>query len=131
MSEPPIVPQPQINPEAARRAIETMRVLTEAMRPIVQAHIAATRRIIEALRPLAEWAERHPEELARWQRASELQEQAGACHRLCGTHREQAEGICAGVAAPGLTVRFDSPTVGVQHARMCRPCYEVRQMASA
>jgi hypothetical protein len=101
------------------------------MRAAVAAYVSTCRQVFDALRPLAEWAERHPEELARWQREREAEEQLGSCHCLCGIHREQAEGVCTGQAAPGLTVRFDSPTVGVQHVAMCRPCYEAWALVRA
>jgi hypothetical protein len=132
MTETPKPLRLHLDPEAARaanvRAVEMMTALRESMKPFAVAYLATARRVLEALRPLAEWAEQHPELMEQWQREREAEQQLGSCHCLCGAHREKAVGVCKGVAAPGLTVRFDSPTVGVQDVAMCAPCYNARQL---
>lgn len=129
MTEMPSAPEPAT--EAAVRLTGAVRAMTEAMRPVVQAYLAAAHQFAAAARPIVEWAEQHPQELARWQREREAEERLGSCHCLCGTHRELAQGVCEGIAAPSLTVRFNSPTVGPQDVAMCHPCYQAQQLARA
>lgn len=99
---------------------EQLKAFTENFRAIV---MPAMQRLTEqfaamrtALKPIVDAYERNPELFAL------PQPEAEPCHCLCGRHPDQPD-ICIGRVEPGLTVAFDSPTVGLQHVPMCRNCH--------
>jgi hypothetical protein len=102
--------------------IDAAYALRAALAPLVARQMAIVRQMHTALEPLIEHAEQHPEVWEQWRRERAAEAQLGSCHCLCGLHREQAEGVCTGRAAPGAAVRFDSPSVGRVDVPMCRPC---------
>lgn len=104
--------------------VDFAHALRAALAPVVARQMEIVRQLHTAMRPLIEHAEQHPEVWEQWRREREIEAQTGFCHCLCGTHRQQPDVVCAGRAEPGLTVRFDSPTVGPTDVRMCRPCYD-------
>lgn len=108
-------PTPQQFAEAFRAALV----------PAVQRAAAQIRQMHTALKPLIDYAEEHPEVFEQWERERETEARIGSCHCLCGAVHGSL-GVCASVAGEGLTVRFDSPTVGTQHVPFCRPCFEAR-----
>ncbi|MDX3714414.1 hypothetical protein PV733_36915 [Streptomyces europaeiscabiei] len=108
-------PTPQQFAEAFRAALV----------PAVQRAAAQIRQMHTALKPLIDYAEAHPEVFEQWEREREAEARIGSCHCLCGAVHGTL-GVCASTAEEGLTVRFDSPTVGTQHVPFCRPCFEAR-----
>jgi hypothetical protein len=96
-----------------------------AMVPAVRQAAESIRQMHAALKPLIDYAEAHPEVLEQWEREREAEVQIGSCHCLCGAIHGTL-GVCTSTVEPGLTVRFDSPTVGTQHVPFCRPCFEAR-----
>jgi hypothetical protein len=104
--------------------VDYTHALRAALAPAVARGVEVFRQVHTALQPLIEHAEQHPEVWDQWRRQREAEAQHGSCHCLCGLHREQAEGVCTGVAEPGASVRFNSPTVGPTDVPMCRPCSE-------
>jgi hypothetical protein len=120
--------KPALQPVTPAAAVGQM---IEAFRPAAEAWRTGFGQFMAAMKPVAEWAERHPEELARWQAEREAEQLVGSCHCLCGTHDQGARGVCVGVAEPGLTVHFDSPTTGPTDVPMCRSCYNARQLVGA
>jgi len=96
-----------------------------ACRPVAEHLGDIWRQIADTLRPVIEYYEQHPEELERWEREREAEAQLGSCHCLCGTHPDQP-GICASTATPGLEITYNSPTVGTQRVKHCRPCWEAK-----
>lgn len=122
--------RPGITPEQARAALanaaEQLAPYRKAMEQLARAHAANAQRVFGAFQVIVDHFQAHPELLEMWRREREasFEEQAGSCHCLCGMHhREQPDIECAGIAEPGLTIRYDSPTVGTQHVPMCRPCH--------
>lgn len=110
---------PQLTPQ---QFVEAMRT---AMAPAVQRAVEQIRQMHTALKPLIDYAEAHQEVLKQWERERAAEAQIGSCHCPCGAVHGTL-GVCTAVAEPGLTVRFDSPTVGTQHVPFCRPCFEAR-----
>ncbi|MFB6787678.1 hypothetical protein ACFCWT_13480 [Streptomyces olivaceus] len=102
--------------------IDQAHALRAALRPLVARQMEMVRHVHAALRPLIEHAEQHPEVWEQWRRERDAEAELGSCHCLCGFHRGQVDVVCAGHAAPGVTVRFDSPSVGPTDVRMCHPC---------
>lgn len=96
-----------------------------AMMPAVQRAAEQIRQMHAALKPLIDYAESHPEVFERWERERKAADRIGSCHCLCGAVHGTL-GVCTSAAEEGLTVRFDSPTVGTQHVPFCRPCFEAR-----
>lgn len=107
----------------------TPQQFVDAMRagmvPLVQRAAEQIRQMHAALKPLIDYAEAHPEVFEQWERERDAEAQLGSCHCLCGALHGSLN-VCTSVAAPGLTVRFDSETVGTQHVPFCRPCFEAR-----
>jgi hypothetical protein len=107
----------------------TPQQFVEALRaglgPVVRRAAEQIRQMHAALKPLIDYVEAHPEVLEQWEREREAEAQIGSCHCLCGAVHGTL-GVCTSTAEPGLTVRFDSPTVGTQHVPFCRPCFEAR-----
>lgn len=107
----------------------TPQQFVEAMRaglaPAVQRAAESIRQMHTALKPLIDYVEAHPEVLQQWERERQAKAEIGSCHCLCGAVHGTL-GVCASIAEQGLTVRFDSPTVGTQHVPFCRPCFEAR-----
>lgn len=91
-----------------------------SLAPLAQRMAEQVNALTAAMAPLAEYAQQHPEAFA--QQGAELQH----CHCLCGRH-PASPGVCTGYAPQGLTVRFNSPTVGAQDVPMCRNCHEAHQ----
>ncbi|MFJ3021472.1 hypothetical protein ACIPH4_11040 [Streptomyces tendae] len=102
--------------------VDYVNALHATLAPLVARQMEFVRQVHTTLRPLIDHAEQHPEVWEQWPRAREIEAQHGSCHCLCGLHREQAEGVCTGVAEPGAALVFDSPTLGSTHVRMCGPC---------
>ena len=94
-----------------------------AARPVMTAVARQISALYEALRPMIEYYQQHPEELEAMRRERDAEEGYRGCHCLCGLHRDRPEVVCTGEAVPGLTVTRSSSTVGAVHIPMCRPCY--------
>jgi hypothetical protein len=105
-----------------------VEIMRTAMVPAVRRAAEQIRQMHTALKPLIDYAEEHPEVVEQWAREREAEAQIGSCHCLCGAIHGTL-GVCTSAAEPGLTVRFDSPTVGTQHVPFCRPCFEARAAA--
>lgn len=102
-----------------------LHAFATAMLPAFRQAAESIRRTYEVLKPLIDYVEAHPEVLEQWEREREAEAQIGSCHCLCGPIHGSLN-ACVSVAETGLTVRFDSPTVGTQHVPFCRPCFEAR-----
>jgi hypothetical protein len=96
-----------------------------AMMPAFQQAAESVRQMHAALKPLIDYAEQHPEVWEQWERERDAEAGIGSCHCLCGAIHGTLN-VCTSAAERGLTVRFDSPTVGTQHVPFCRPCFEAR-----
>lgn len=96
-----------------------------ALLPAFRQAAEAIRQMHTALKPLIDYGEQHPEAWEQWERERDAAAGIGSCHCLCGAVHGSL-GVCTSTAEPGLTVRFDSPTVGTQHVPFCRPCFEAR-----
>jgi hypothetical protein len=103
---------------AAARFAQQMH---EALKPVMAQYAQAARQMHAALQPLMRQFNESPDLVARL--ALRDEDDADACHCLCGMHRDQAEGVCQGEAEPGVAFTFRSPTVGTQRVPMCLPCH--------
>ncbi|WP_160051069.1 DUF6372 family protein [Nocardiopsis sp. FR26] len=96
------------------------RVLAEFAR--VREHISARfARLVEAARPLAEWAN-SPEgraQLEEWRQEREAEARRQSCHCACQISHGQL-GVCTGEATRTLVSR--SPALGRVDIPMCSPC---------
>lgn len=110
----------------AQQLAAFMEALQTGMRPAIERIAANVKAMHTAMRPLIDLYEQHPELFSR----PDPELWFGSCHCLCGGH-PASEGVCTSYAARGLTMRFDSPTVGVQHVRMCHPCHDARNGVDA
>ncbi|WP_030747589.1 DUF6372 family protein [Streptomyces sp. NRRL F-5135] len=119
MTEPP-----RIQPEQIARMMTSIRDAFLPLNPLIQ----QTAHQLAALRPYLDLYEQDPEAFR--QQIAMTPPPAPGCHCLCGLHRNSPT-ECAGEAAPGLTVRVDSPSVGTQHVPMCRPCADAYTMRTA
>lgn len=120
---PDLSPQPQT-------AAQQMDRFKESLRSLSLAYTRAWSDIQQSMRPLVDLHERHPE---LFEQVGQEDAEPGACHCLCGTHREQAVDVCRGEAGPGLMFTFHSSLdgVGTQHVDMCRPCHEAQTLRAA
>lgn len=120
---------PVVDPEHAHAALanaaEQLKPVRAAMEQFARAYMQNLSRVMEAFRPLIEHAQAHPEVLEQWRREREAEEQLGSCHCLCQASHGSV-GVCTSVAEPGLTVTFESPTVGTQRVPYCRACHAAR-----
>jgi hypothetical protein len=106
---------------------DVSRAITVFQSALVAALQAAFRQLVpafEALRPMVEYYERHPELLAA------LSEPVPeSCHCLC-QFMHGSLGICEGDVEPGLTITRYSPTVGTVHIPMCGSCHAAATVAA-
>lgn len=114
--------KPMSDYEAMCTAINVaMRPYLKAARPTLVRIANELCAAVEAMRPLVDYYEQHPEELE----ALRHQEPGESCHCLCGLHRDRPDIECEGEAVPGLTITRHPQTVGTVHIPMCRPCHDV------
>lgn len=102
-----------------------LHAFATAMMPAFKQAAESIRQAHAVLKPLIDYVEAHPEVLEQWEREREAEARLGSCHCLCGALHGSLN-VCTSVAEQGLTVRFDSATVGTQHVPFCRPCFEAR-----
>ena len=117
-------------------AAKLQRLLDDGMTPerlggILGSYIQAVARfqaqVAAAWQPIIQQVKEHPELLDQWRREMASEEQLGSCHCLCGVIHPSSKGVCDSYAEPCLTVAFYSQTVGTQHVKFCRNCYDARQ----
>jgi hypothetical protein len=117
-------------------AAKLQRLFDEGMTPerlggILALYVQAVARfqaqVAAAWQPIIQQVKEHPELLDQWRQERAAEEQPGSCHCLCCAVHPGSEGVCDSYAEPGLTVTFHSPTVGTQHVKFCRNCYDARQ----